>query len=480
MEQASQASPPKGLPSLKVPTALLGCSNPFSPLEDISLPMDTYQDLLFAEPQLVMEGGIAALTLTSQSVLKVTVTSSSTQLGITAQLPSITSSGSPVQSPEKSPSALSSQLHSAAMGAGLVKRLKKIKKKHFPCMADYDIPMPGKVDSPPVFLNHIQIDPSSRLYQNPVVTVVPQEKVGLNLSIGEGDRVSLGIQVSEGKSNKLIEPSGSTTLPPSGPFALKCGKVRRRYRVPFFTSRAEWSLKSSYFGDIMDTAQHYDASNGHIFPSSDNWVDAFSDPAGSNKQFQKFWSPVDNAFQHEWHKTNVYAFPPMNDDLLFRVLQYHSVQQSIAAKQGKGFRGIYVVPYQPRSTFWKFTGNFQLLKYYRAGTPMFEARSSHGGKGKVHSVSAPVPMCVLYDMGYQLPNVHYAYLNAMDLCATALGATPIDFDMEGCDWDLASWPRNSILTDLSQCSWNLCSASGSSSVVEAPLLSSRLDDGGGG
>jgi hypothetical protein len=89
-------------------------------------------------------------------------------------------------------------------------------------------------------------------------------------------------------------------------------------------------------------------------------------------------------------------------------------------------------------------------------------------------------MCVLYDMGYQLPNVHYAYLNAMDLCATALGATPIDFDMEGCDWDLASWPRNSILTDLDQCSWNLCTASESTSVGEAPLLSSRLDDGGGG
>jgi hypothetical protein len=345
-------------------------------------------------------------------------------------------------------------------------------------MDKYDIVMPETPPAVlPVFLNHIQVDSSTGLYQNPVVTVVPKNQVSLNLDIGPGDDINLGMQVTEGRSNKLVEPSGTTILPPSGPFALKCGKVRRRYRVPFFTSRSDWSLKSTYFEEVMDTAMHFDASNGHIFPSPEDWVDAFSNPTGSNKHFQRFWSSVDNAFQHDWHKTNVYAFPPMNDDLLFKTLQYHSVQQSLAAKQGIGFRGIYLVPYQPRSSFWKFTGNFQLLKYYRAGTPMFETLSKHGGHK--HTVSAPVPMCVLYDMGYQLPNVHLAYLHAMDLCATAMGTTLSDCDLEGDGWEQVPWPIHDNTIEVDECSWNLCTDSGPLRIGEVPSLSSSLDDGGG-
>jgi hypothetical protein len=475
--QAHIASALTGLRPTEINTKLPFCSNSFSPLDNESFPVDSYQNLLFADPSCEMEGDARAITVTSSSVLKVTLTSSSFQMGIHAQPSHLKPPRSPMRSPVLSPSTLSSQLHSAAMGAGLVRKVKKVRNRSFPCMDSYDTPMPGTSDPAlPVFLNHIQVDPSTKLYQNPVVTVVPQDKVSLNLAIGEGDKISLSMQVTDGRSNKLVDPSGITVLPPSGPFALKCGKVRRRYRVPFFTSRADWSLRSTYFDEIMDSAQHYDASNGHIFPSQNDWVDAFSDPTGSNAHFQRFWSPVDNAFQHDWHKSNVYAFPPMNDDLLFKTLQYHSVQQSIAAKQGKGFRGIYIVPYQPRSPFWKFTGNFQLLKYYRAGTPMFEAQSKHGGKGKLHSVSAPVPMCVLYDMGYQLPNVHLAYLHAMDLCATALGTTPVDYDLEGDGWDFAPMPSSITTMDVDQCSWNLCPDTCPRGI---PLLSSILDDGGG-
>jgi hypothetical protein len=358
-------------------------------------------------------------------------------------------------------------------------RLLKMRKMSFPCMDNYDIAMPWTSPAVlPVFLNHIQVDSSTGLYQNHVVTVVPWNQVSLDLAIGPEGEISLSMQVREGNSNKLVDASGTTELPPSGPFALKCGKVRRRYRVPFFTSRADWSLKPTYFEEVMDTTMHFDASNWHIFPSPEDWVDAFSDPRGTNRHFQKFWSPLDIAFQHDWHKTNIFAFPPMNDDLLFKTLHYHSVQHAIAAKQGKGFRGIYIVPYQPRSPFWKFTWNFQLLEYYRAGTPMFEALSKHGGNK--HSVSAHVPMCVLHDMGYQLPNVHLAFLHAMDLCVTAMGSTLSSSDMEGCGWEQVPWPSNEHILEVDKGSWNLGIDFVVPWVGEVPPLSSSLDDGGGG
>jgi hypothetical protein len=474
--QVPQASVLKGILPLEINTELPFCSNSYSPLEDF-LPLDSYQDPLFADLPSGVEEGCIAVTRTSQSVVKITLSSSSITCACKGTLPPLPVSASPRRSPVLSPSTLSSQLHSAAMGAGLVKKLNKMRKKHFPCMNNYDIAMPGSNAAVlPVFLNHIEINPASGLYQNPIVTVVPGDQVKLDLAVGPDDRITLSMKVTEGLSNKLVGASGTTELPPSGPFALKCGRVRRRYRVPFFTSRADWSLKPAYFEEVMDTAMHYDASNGHVFPGPEDWVDAFSDPRGSNKHFQRFWSPLDNAFQHEWHKHNIFAFPPMNDDLLLKTLQYHSVQQNIAAKQGKGFRGIYLVPYQPRSPFWKFTGNFQLLKYYRAGTPMFEAVSKHGG-GK-HSVSAPVPMCVLYDMGYQLPNIHLAFLHAMDLCTMALAST-LAYDMEGGDWEHVPWPTNEPILEIDKCSWNLGNGPGVAWVEEVPSLSSRLDDGGG-
>jgi hypothetical protein len=41
-------------------------------------------------------------------------------------------------------------------------------------------------------------------------------------------------------------------------------------------------------------------------------------------------------------------------------------------------------------------------------------------QGKCHTIQSSFPMCVLYDMGYTLPNYHIAYLHAMDLASSAL------------------------------------------------------------
>jgi hypothetical protein len=145
----------------------------------------------------------------------------------------------------------------------------------------------------------------------------------------------------------------------------KNGKVRKNYRLPYFTDRNNWSVKDSYLEDIFSKAHEYDATNGHILHGSDHWVDAFADPGGGNAKFRRYWSPLNNAFKHKWSETNVYAFPPMNDDTISKTLQYHIAQQQIANKQGDAFRGIYIVPYQPSASYWKYTSNFQLLKYFR-------------------------------------------------------------------------------------------------------------------
>jgi hypothetical protein len=215
------------------------------------------------------------------------------------------------------------------------------------------------------------------------------------------------------------------------PFVRKNGKVRKSYRLPHFSNRHNWSLRDTYLEDIFNKAQEYDSANGHIFPDSSDWVDAFAEPNGNNAKFKKFWSPLNNAFKQNWSENNIYAFPPMNEDIISKTLQYHVAQQQVANSKGQAFRGIYIVPYQPSASFWKYTSNFQLLKYFRVGTPLFQSVGKHG---KPHAIQTSVPMCVLYDMGYTIPNYQLAYLHAMDLASSALDRCAFDYPLDCFDW----------------------------------------------
>jgi hypothetical protein len=138
--------------------------------------------------------------------------------------------------------------------------------------------------------------------------------------------------------------------------------------------------------------------------------------------------------------TNVYVFPPMNEDIILQTLQYHIAQQQIANSHGIAFRGIYIVPYQPMSSFWQYTSHFQLLKYFRAGTHMFQYVEI---QGKCHTIQSSIPMCVLYDMGYTLPDYQTAYLNAMDLASSALDKCVYDYPMNDFSWEELSLEESS-------------------------------------
>jgi hypothetical protein len=142
----------------------------------------------------------------------------------------------------------------------------------------------------------------------------------------------------------------------------------------------------------------------------------------------------------------------MQDDMISKTLQYHIVQQQQANKQGKAFRGIYIVPYQPSSSFWKYTSSFQLIKYFRVGTPLFQSSVKHG---RSHAINSSIPMCALYDMGYTLPNYQLAYLNAMDLASSALDRCVFDFPMSGFSWEELSLdepaPPNTLPQNVEAC-----------------------------
>jgi hypothetical protein len=353
---------------------------------------------------------------------------------------------SPTQDNVKSPKAKtpmwmqhqSAMLKSAALGVGLRKKGKF--KAHFPCMDSYANVTPiVSAKTPSVIqVNHIQFNPISNVLENPVQPIthdtskVDEPRIKLQLNC-EGDSVYVNLHLYEGLGHRLLQSDGTNTLlPPKGPFCQKNGKVRKSYRLPYFTDRHNWSLRDSYLEDIFEMAQQYDSANGHIFPDNDQWVDAFADPSGENAKFRKYWSPVHNAFRQNWSDVNVYAFPPMNDDMIAKTLQYHLAQQQIANSKGVAFRGIYIVPYQPSAKFWKYTSNFQLLKYFRVGTPMFQSAVKHG---KSHTIQSSVPMCALYDMGYTLPNYQLAYLHAMDLASSALDRCEFDYPMEEFSWE---------------------------------------------
>jgi hypothetical protein len=286
-------------------------------------------------------------------------------------------------------------------------------------------------------INHIQFHPTTNVIENPVQTItqdipkVDEPRIKLQFTCEE-DAVFVNLHIYEGLGHRLLQSDGTNIMvPPKGPFCQKHGKIRKSYRLPHFSNRHNWSMRDTYLEDIFNRAQEYDSANGHIFPAPDEWVDAFAEPNGSNSKFKKYWSPVNNAFRQNWSDSNIYAFPPMNADIITKTLQYHIAQQQIANSKGQAFRGIYIVPYQPSAAYWKYTSNFQLLKYFRTGTPLFQSMGKHG---KPHAIQSSIPMCVLYDMGYTIPNYQLAYLHAMDLASSALDNCAFDYPTDCFDW----------------------------------------------
>jgi hypothetical protein len=364
----------------------------------------------------------------------------------------------------------SQQITSSAYGAGL-RKTKKIIKSKLPCMDSYanvtpDVTPNDSFAHSAVNICQISFHPNSNLMQNPVTPPIdgelpssnvepsnplfnttnlsslqssnpPEPRIRLQLVIDDAsDTIFTHVHVYEGLGHRLLQSDGTNILvPPKGPFCQKNGKIRKNYILPQFNNRHNWSLKDQYFVDIIERANSYDATNGQIFPPNHEWVDAFADPNGTNAKFKQFFSPLNNAFKHNWSDANVYAFPPMHDETITKTLQYHIAQQQLANTKGTAFRGIYLVPYQPRATYWSLTSNFQLLKYFRAGTPMFETIGKHG---KSHPISSIVPMCALYDMGYSTPDYQVAYLNAMDLASSALDRCTFDYPLDNFDWDCNS------------------------------------------
>ncbi len=327
----------------------------------------------------------------------------------------------------------SAQLHSAAHGVGLTPNTK-------PILKHTSSPLMEHQPNITVSINHMHIqDPRSNA-QN-LVDVAQTERVRCQLTLNKNDTITLHLHVHQPRQHVVFTSSQQPQhIPFKGPFCKKVGKVRRKYILPYFTNHDEWQLQPSYHHDIMTAIQNYDQLNGHTSPVKEHWTDAFSDPKGTNAHCPAHWSVLDNAFSHKWHHTNVYAFPPMRDDVIHKTLSYHIAQQHMARQQGKSFWGVYVVPYKPHSTYWSLTSSFQLLKFYRTGTQLFQTQ---GRKGTTHSVSSSIPMCVLYDQGYTQPDIQMAYMLAMEQCAIAL-------EHSTCDWDHIS-----------------------------PLTSSMLDDGGG-
>jgi hypothetical protein len=277
------------------------------------------------------------------------------------------------------------------------------------------------LDNSAINIHHISFHPTTNLMQNPVTSpnveeplsshdqpsnpvfqttnlsslqpVIPTEpRIRLQLIIDDSsDTVFSHIHVYEGLGHRMLQADGTNILvPPKGPYCQKNGKIRKNYILPRFNNRHNWSLRDTYFVDIIEKANMYDATNGQIFPANHEWVDAFADPNGTNAKFKQFFSPLNNAFKHKWSDANIYAFPPMHDDTITKTLQYHLAQQQLANSKGTAFRGIYLVPYQPRANYWSLTSNFQLLKYFRAGTPMFQTIGKHG---KCNTISSPIPMC---------------------------------------------------------------------------------------
>jgi hypothetical protein len=59
-------------------------------------------------------------------------------------------------------------------------------------------------------------------------------------------------------------------------------------------------------------------------------------------------------------------------------------------------------------------------------------------------------MCVLYDMGYTLPDYQTAYLNAMDLVSAALDKCVYDYHMNDFSWEELSLVESSSSSTMQQ------------------------------
>jgi hypothetical protein len=183
-------------------------------------------------------------------------------------------------------------LRSTALGAGL-KKQKKLKTK-LPCMDSYVNVQPSvNVNNPSIIqINHIQFNPNTNTLENPVQPIaqdtprVDEPRIKLQFTCEE-DVVFVNLHVYEGLGHRLLQSDGTNiVVPPKGPFCQKNGKIRKSYRLPHFSNRHNWSLRDTYLEDIFNKAQEYDSANGHIFPESNEWVDAFAEPNGSNAKFR--------------------------------------------------------------------------------------------------------------------------------------------------------------------------------------------------
>jgi hypothetical protein len=78
---------------------------------------------------------------------------------------------------------------------------------------------------------------------------------------------------------------------------------------------------------------------------------------------------------------------------------------------------------------------------------LFQSPVKHG---KTHSIESSIPMCVLYDMGYTLPDYQTAYLNAMDLASSALDKCVYDYYMNDFSWEELSLEESSSSSTMQQ------------------------------
>ena len=252
------------------------------------------------------------------------------------------------------------------------------------------------------------------------------EKASISLDVAQvqlqlvedEDCVAVKLHIYSGISHMILHADGSVGYGlPNCPPCSKIGLVRKKEKKPYFLPRDDMIINPAMLQQIKEQIADYDGCNGHVMPPWAAWTDAFSHFTGRDAQCDRYFSVLNNAFTQDWTNTNIYAFPPMYDDLLHKVLHYHCVQQNKAKQKGAAFRGVYIVPYRPHAAFWKYVGNFQLLQYYPAGTLLYSVPNRKGILSK--PIASPQTMCVLYDPGYTEANIQGAFFHALEKCASA-------------------------------------------------------------
>jgi Reverse transcriptase (RNA-dependent DNA polymerase) len=336
-----------------------------------------------------------------------------------------------------------SKLTCAALGAGLREPNKKMKVV-LPTIIESADDSSADVTASNIELNSTDPELSSSDSESQVPSDSPthsasdptsimggatKQSIKLDINISESGFIGVKLHLFEGISHRIFHSDGTVAFdkPTCAP-CQRIGKVRYKIRVPQHSAKSDLVLNTDIKHDIVQSYQDYDGLNGQANTTWSQFTDAFADPAGHYAQCQTYWSVVNNAFQHEWSDTNIYAFPPMQDDIILKTLQFHCVQQSKAQSKDKSFRGIYIVPYRPHSKYWKYVSNFQLLKYYPAGSSIYSAPAKQA-QGKLKPMITPQAMCVLYDPGYSSVNLQGAYLHALEKCADALLESEWDWNM---------------------------------------------------